>query len=217
MKVWHRQGWPGVNQGGGMRTRKVLLPKGRFLRYSQDYLDAINVRLFLQPEILSYRCAERRIDVYLGKPNDIPLLLATGVFDCGLSPGEWRRESEYGRLATVVPTRLMPVRFALFHYLPEKYSGQRVVTCFPTLARECIDAAYGLQPEIFAVSGSVETYVPLISNFGIDIVETGDTLRRNGLTATRVFAEFHLELMFRAKCIDDLIPKPLVAKYVAGD
>jgi ATP phosphoribosyltransferase len=79
---------------------------------------------------------------------------------------------------------------------PLRYESQpRVATKYPNLTTDFFRAR-GVNAEIIALSGSVELG-PLVglADLIVDLVETGDTLRANGLIETRTILEVQAVLI----------------------
>jgi ATP phosphoribosyltransferase len=75
------------------------------------------------------------------------------------------------------------------------YSRKIIATKYPNVAREYFDAR-GMDIEIIRIEGSVEI-APLLgmSDAIVDIVETGDTLRENGLVEYETIADISARLV----------------------
>ena len=120
------------------------------------------------------------------KPGDVPIYVESGAADLGVTGTDVLRESnpdvlepmelEFGqcRLVVAAPTA------APYPSLPGGITP-RLATKYPRLARAHF-AALGRAVEIIEVGGSVEV-APLLglSHWIVDLVDTGNTLRANGL------------------------------------
>jgi ATP phosphoribosyltransferase len=153
------------------------------------------------------------------KPGDVPIYVESGAADLGITGTDVLREAnpdvleplelEFGQCRLVVAA---PAG-AAYPALPGGITP-RLATKYPRLARAHF-AAQGRAVEIIEVGGSVEV-APLLglSHWIADLVDTGNTLRANGLeeretilavTATlianrasqKLKLERHLELMRR--------------------
>ena len=124
---------------------------------------------------------------FLGvKAGDVPIYVESGAADLGVAGTDVLREANpdvleplelgYGacRLAVAAP------RDAGYPVLAGGITP-RVATKYPRLARQHF-AALGRSVEIIEVGGSVEV-APLLglSHWIVDLVDTGETLRANGL------------------------------------
>lgn len=122
----------------------------------------------------------------LAKPADVPVYVEYGAADLGIAGQDVLRES--GRdLYEPLPLSFGHCRLVLAGP-PDQRSrdfrlatGLRVATKYPRLAQAYFQAQ-GLSIEVIPLSGSIEL-APLVglSDLLVDVVETGRTLRENGL------------------------------------
>lgn len=130
--------------------------------------------------------SDPRIDFIVVKPGDVPIYVESGAADLGVTGTDVLRESNadvleplelgYGfcRLVVATPTETP------YPSLPGSITA-RVATKYPRLAREHF-ARLGRAVDIVHVGGSVEV-APLLNlaHWIVDLVDTGNTLRANGL------------------------------------
>ena len=116
------------------------------------------------------------------KPDDVPTYVEHGAADMGVCGRDVLRERESDLL---VPLDLEIGRCKMIVAAPKGAKPPsdlvRVATKYPQTAAAHF-AARGVQAEIISLSGSVEL-APLagLADFIVDLVETGETLRQNGL------------------------------------
>jgi ATP phosphoribosyltransferase len=136
----------------------------------------------------------------LAKPADVPIFVEYGAADLGIAGLDVLREAErdvyeplslpfgHCRLVVAGPAG-RPERNLRLERSP------KVATKFPRLA-EAFFRKQGLAPEIIVMSGSVEL-APLVglADLIVDLVQTGTTLRENGLVELRVVMESHAVLI----------------------
>ena len=120
------------------------------------------------------------------KPGDVPIYVQSGAADLGITGTDVLRESnpdvleplelDFGQCRLVVAAPAA----APYPSLPGGITP-RLATKYPRLAREHF-AALGRAVEVIEVGGSVEA-APLLglSHWIVDLVDTGNTLRANGL------------------------------------
>lgn len=126
------------------------------------------------------------VEFLVVKPADVPVYVESGAADLGITGTDVLRESEADVLEPLElgfgACRLVVASPAAGHW-PSLPGGQtaRVATKYPRLARAHF-AARGRPVDIVAVSGSVEV-APLLdlAHWIVDLVDTGNTLRANGL------------------------------------
>jgi ATP phosphoribosyltransferase len=130
--------------------------------------------------------SDANIDFLLVKPADVPVYVESGAADLGITGTDVLRESgadvleplelQFGFCRLVVATPLE----APYPALPGGVTA-RVATKYPRLAQAYF-GGMGRPVDIVQVGGSVEV-APLLglSHWIVDLVDTGDTLRANGL------------------------------------
>ena len=130
--------------------------------------------------------ADPGIEFLVVKPGDVPVYVESGAADLGVTGTDVLRESGadvleplelgfgYCRLVVAAPDG------APYPSLPGGITA-RVATKYPRLAQAHFAAA-GRPVDIIQVNGSVEV-APLLnlSHWIVDLVDTGNTLRANGL------------------------------------
>ena len=180
----------------------MALPKGRLAENSLDLLAQAGLSI---PDgetgrKLILESADGRIHYVLAKPWDVPTYVEYGAADMGICGLDVLRES--GR--DVYEPLLLPFGFCRLSVAgpadrpdtPLRYESQpRVATKFPRLTAQFFQQR-GINAEIIALSGSVELG-PLtqLADLIVDLVETGDTLRANGLAELRTILEIQAVLI----------------------
>lgn len=131
------------------------------------------------------------LEALLLKDADVPLYVAYGVADLGVVGSDLLEESDGDLL---VPARLRDGRSRLSLVgrpgaEPAPGSQVRLATKYPATARRLV-ARKPWGAEILTLSGSVEI-APLLdlADLALDVVQTGRTLRENGLVELEVVAE----------------------------
>jgi ATP phosphoribosyltransferase len=134
------------------------------------------------------------IEFLVVKPGDVPVYVESGAADLGITGTDVLRETAadvleplelgfgYCRLVVAAPARTP------YPQLPGGRTA-RVATKYPRLAREHFNAL-GRPVDIVHVGGSVEV-APLLnlSHWIVDLVDTGNTLRANGLVEHETILE----------------------------
>jgi ATP phosphoribosyltransferase len=173
------------------------LPKGRLTEDALVYLQRAGYAVPANGDNgrkLVLDTADGRLRFILAKPSDVPIFVEYGAADVGIAGLDVVRETErdvyeplllpFGRCRLVVagpvgrPDR--PLRLE---------RSPRIATKFPRLT-EAFFRKRGLAPEIIVMSGSVEL-APLVglADLIVDLVQSGVTLRENGLAELRVMLE----------------------------
>jgi len=162
----------------------IAIPKGRVTRalaplFARAGIDPAPI--LADDRRLIRESADGRVRFLLLKPDDVPTYVEFGTAELGISGRDVLNERGYdlyqpvdlgiGRCRLVVagaPDRVVP-------------PVPRVATKYPRTALQHF-AAKGVQAEVIYVQGSVEL-APLVglSDLIVDLVESGTTLRDNGL------------------------------------
>ena len=126
------------------------------------------------------------------KPADVPVYVEHGIADCGVVGRDVLLESQADLLLPLDLgiARCRIVVAAVDAQAMTKVHGMiRVATKYSRIARTHFGAR-GIPVEIIQLSGSVELAPALgLADMIVDLVETGVTLRENGLTVVEEVAE----------------------------
>jgi ATP phosphoribosyltransferase len=172
----------------------IALPKGRLLEPAANLFRHLGwpcnlgngSRQLLVTETNKADEADKTMCFLLVKPTDVPVYVEYGAADLGIVGQDALWESgrdvyeplqlDFGRCRLVVAgvpsQRGRDFRLA---------TGLRVATKYPRLTRAYFQER-GLSVEVIALTGSIEL-APLVglADLLVDVVETGRTLRENGL------------------------------------
>jgi len=182
---------------------RVALPTGRILKDAERFLTAAGyapaenlaaTRRLLVPS----QCG--RLEYLLVKPVDAPLYVEQGLAELGISGKDTLMELApdllepldlgFARCRMVVAGR-PEIRRSLDNTL----SPVRVASKFPRVARLHFEKR-GIPHVVFKLSGSVEIAAVLgLAHYIVDIVETGTTLRENGLVVHEELAQCSARLV----------------------
>jgi ATP phosphoribosyltransferase len=177
-----------------MQKLTIAIAKGRLQTESLDLL--ARAGLSVSSEMLATRCLavedeSGRYRFIFVKPADVPVYVEHGIADCGVVGRDVLLESEADvlqRLTLEIGGCRMVV--AAPSDMPlSSYGMLRVATKYPRITARYFGSR-GLSVEIIELSGSVEV-APLLglADCIVDLVETGRTLRENGLRIVEVIAE----------------------------
>jgi ATP phosphoribosyltransferase len=173
----------------------IAIAKGRMQEGALSLLSSAGIRL--SEEALNSRrlaltdeCGEYQF-IFV-KPADVPVYVEHGIADCGVVGRDVLMESEADLL---LPLDLGIARCRLVVAAADadamaKVQGMiRVATKYSQIARAHFGAR-GIPVEIIQLSGSVELAPALgLADMIVDLVETGTTLRENGLTVVEEITE----------------------------
>ncbi|MFQ5341780.1 MAG: ATP phosphoribosyltransferase [Anaerolineae bacterium] len=185
-----------------MRTRQntrpltVAVSKGKLLAETVALFERVG---YTVPDLQNGRRliagdADGALRFLLAKPDDVPTYVEHGAADLGVAGLDTVLESGAD---VYQPLRLGFGRCRLSVAAPSDLGDRplrlrpdvRVATKYPRLARDYF-LGRGLSVEIIALRGSIEL-APVVglADLIVDVVETGRTLRANGLAELRVIIE----------------------------
>ena len=180
---------------------RIAITKGRLLDKSMDLFDAMgldttpvrNPGRRLIHEIPNYP-----LDAVLSKAPDVITYVEQGVCDLGIVGKDTLLE-QGGSFYEVLDLGFGKCRFALavregsdFY---STYKTRRVASKYPNVAKRFF-AAKGMDVDIIKIEGSVELAPILgLTDAIVDIVETGATLKANGLVPIENVAEVSARLI----------------------
>jgi ATP phosphoribosyltransferase len=147
------------------------------------------------------------------RPQEIPKYVEMGYFDLGISGLDWVKESgsrvrEVARL-NYSKTGEGTVKIVVAVHRDEPIDdvsqirpNSRVTTEYPALTREYF-GRLGIPVQLFPSYGASEAKVPDLMDVVVDLTETGDTLRRNGLKIIGQIMESYTVIIANRESFDD--------------
>ncbi|WP_432724845.1 ATP phosphoribosyltransferase [Staphylococcus equorum] len=174
----------------------VALAKGRLLKSFIAYLNEVNeqelVRALEQRE-RQLLISVREIQFVLVKGSDVPIYVEQGVADVGIVGSDILEEGNY----TI--NNLLDLPFGACHFAlaakPDTTTFTKVATSYTKTARKYFEAQ-GLDVELVKLSGSIELacLVDMVDGI-VDIVQTGTTLKSNGLVEKDTIKNINAKLI----------------------
>lgn len=172
---------------------KLVLPKGSLERATLELFDAADLTVHRSSSV-DYRANindPRVADVRILRPQEIPMYVAEGLFDLGITGRDWVEETSstvqsLGELkyskATSNPVRVVVAVAAdsPVQRVEDLHQGVRVSTEYPEMTRRFF-AERGIAADIRLSYGASEAKIPDIADCIVDITETGRALRAAGL------------------------------------
>lgn len=178
------------------RSLVMALAKGRLTDDILDYLGRAGIPLPAGDagRKLILESADGSVRYIMAKPADVPTYVEYGAADLGICGLDVLREAK----RDVYEPLLLPFGYCRLSLAglgtrpdtPLRYESQpRVATSFPNLTAEFFRQR-GVNAEIITLKGSVEL-APLVglADLIVDLVESGNTLRANGLVEFRTILE----------------------------
>ncbi|MGQ0674812.1 MAG: ATP phosphoribosyltransferase [Rhodospirillales bacterium] len=182
-------------------TITVALPKGRVLKAVLPLMK----RAGIAPERAFADADDRRLRFSTNVPGveivrvrsfDVATFVAFGAAELGVVGSDVLAEFEYPEIYAPVDLRIGKCRLVVAEPAamlrdddPQRWSHIRVATKYPQLTRRHF-AGRGVQAECIRLSGAVELAPGLgLCRRIVDLVETGRTLKANGLVEVEQIAE----------------------------
>ena len=172
---------------------RIVLPKGSLEKATLELFEAADLPVSRSSSV-DYRASiddPRVAEVRILRPQEIPVYVAEGLFDLGITGRDWVTETSsdvvsLGELryskATSDPVRVVvavagdsPV--GSVSELPD---GVRVASEYPEMTRRFF-AERGVAADVRLSYGASEAKIPDIADCVVDITETGRALRAAGL------------------------------------
>jgi ATP phosphoribosyltransferase len=172
---------------------RIVLPKGSLERATLDLFEAADLTVVRSSDV-EYRASiddPRVAEVRILRPQEIPVYVAEGVFDVGITGRDWVEETgsdvvSLGELRySKETTNPVKVVVAVADSSPARTvadlpQGVRVSSEYPELTRRFF-AERGIEADVRLSYGASEAKVPDIADCVVDITETGRALRAAGL------------------------------------
>ena len=177
----------------------LALPKGRILSEcgpllaragiipAADYADEDSRRL-------RFPTNDPKLDVVRVRPFDVATFVAYGAAEIGICGADVLGEFDYPEIYAPLDLGIGACRVSVAAPVdapeedPRQWSTVRVATKYPATARRHF-AARGIHAEVVHLNGAMELAPGLgLSRLIVDLVQTGSTLKANGLRETEVIA-----------------------------
>ena len=185
----------------------IALPKGRVLEAGIEMLGAVGIlpeHAFFDKESRQLRFSTNRSDVDLIRVRsfDVATFVAFGAAHMGIVGSDVLLEYEYAELYAPLDLGIGRCRLVVAEPEaveaiddPRRWSHVRVATKYPNLTRRHF-ATRGVQAECVKLHGAMELAPALgLCRRIVDLVETGSTLRANGLVEVETIAEVSSRLV----------------------
>jgi len=194
---------------------RIVLPKGSLERATLDLFDAADLSVVRASDV-DYRGTiddPRVTEVRILRPQEIPVYVAEGMFDLGVTGRDWIEETaaevvslgelQYSK-ASARPVQIVvavPLDSPVDRVedLPQRV---RVSTEYPGLTRRFFEKK-GIDADIRLSYGATEAKVPEIADCIVDLTETGRALRAAGLKVVDTILTSATELIANPAAYDD--------------
>jgi ATP phosphoribosyltransferase len=205
---------------------RLVLPKGSLERATLDLFASADLGVIRSSDV-DYRATiddPRIAEVRILRPQEIPLYVADGLFDIGITGRDWVEERgsqvtslgvlQYSK-ATANPIRVVlavPVGSSVSSVSDLARAGTgpagalRVSTEYPELTRRFLED-HGVTAEVSLSYGATEAKVPDIADCVVEITETGRALRAAGLEIVETLLVSHTELIANPEAAKDPVKR----------
>jgi ATP phosphoribosyltransferase len=177
---------------------RLVLPKGSLEKATLELFEAADLRVE-RSSTVDYKATiddPRIAEVRILRPQEIPMYVAEGMFDLGITGRDWVQETAsdvvtLGELRYSKATA-RPIKMVLavagdspVEKVEDLPKGVRVSTEYPGITKRYFDD-HGIEADIRLSYGATEAKIPDIVDCIVEITETGRALRAAGL---KVIAE----------------------------
>ena len=178
----------------------LALPKGRILTECGPLLAAAGIVpaadcLDEDSRRLRFPTDDPMLDVVRVRPFDVATFVAFGAAQIGICGADVLMEFDYPEIYAPLDLRIGGCRVSIAEPVasaaqgdPARWSQVRVATKYPNIARRHF-AARGVNADIVHLNGAMELAPGLgLCRLIVDLVQTGSTLKANGLQEVEVIA-----------------------------
>lgn len=172
---------------------RLVLPKGSLEKATFELFEAADLQV-VRSSSVDYRATiddPRVVEVRILRPQEIPVYVAEGLFDIGITGRDWVEETSstvesLGELkyskATSNPVRVVVAVAGDSPYqsVADLPDGVRVTSEYPEMTKRFF-AERGVNADVRLSYGASEAKVPDIADCVVDITETGRALKAAGL------------------------------------
>ncbi len=186
---------------------RLVLPKGSLERATLDLFTAADLAV-LRGSDVDYRADiddPRVEEVRILRPQEIPVYVAEGIFDLGITGRDWIEETgaEVVSLGELQYSKVTnhPIRVVLavaqdapWNSVGDLPDGVRVSTEYPALTSRFL-SEHGVKADVRLSHGATEAKIPEIADAVVEITETGRAIRAAGLRVVATILESYTELV----------------------
>lgn len=186
-----------------LKKVKIALTKGRLQKKAIEIFKTININtkeLEDKGRKLIFNCEneEYNIEFFLVKAKDVETYVEYGAADIGIVGKDTLMETnrEFYEVLDLNVGKCKIALAALPNFkLDQGYNRKKIATKYPNIAREYFRKK-DMDVELIKIEGSVELG-PIVglADAIVDIVETGNTLRENGLVVVEDICEISARMI----------------------
>ena len=186
---------------------KIVLPKGSLEKATFELFEAADLAISRSSSV-DYKATiddPRVVDVRILRPQEIPVYVAEGLFDLGITGRDWISEtnSEVVSLGELKYSKVTsnPVKVVVAvagdspaQSVADLPQGVRVTSEYPEMTKRFF-AERGIKADVRLSYGASEAKIPDIADCVVDITETGRALRAAGLRVIDTILVSYTELI----------------------
>ena len=193
---------------------RLVLPKGSLERATLELFEHADLPVSRSSAVQYLASIDdpRIADVRILRPQEIPIYLAEGMFDLGITGRDWIEETSsdvvsLGELhyskATAKPIRLVlaVAQDSPWQTASDLPEGVRISTEYVGLTTRFFEGL-GIEAKVRLSYGATEAKVPDIADAVVEITETGSALRAAGLRIIDTILISYTELIANRKAYD---------------
>ncbi len=166
----------------------LALPKGRVMQESLGLLRGAGMNLTLSENGRTLKHNAGDAFIIEMRNSDVPTYVELGVADAGIVGKDVLLESE-ANIYEPVDLNIARCRLSLIRPNGETHTIRRVASKYPKLTLEYLHRI-GSSADVIKLSGNVElACLTGLADAVVDVVETGSTLKANGLEEVAVITE----------------------------
>ena len=175
----------------------IGLPKGRLFKEIRHLLKISGIDLKEDKRKLIFGSSEKNIQFSILRGWDIPKFVSYGAVDIGIVGKDVLLETEEENFFEVLDLEIGKCRLSLAAKEKKvgELAGSTIASKFPKETNKYLSENF-IDAEIIELKGSIEIAPILgISDFIVDLVNTGNTLKENGLKEIKVLKEISTRLI----------------------
>ena len=171
---------------------RLAISKGRILEQALETLEKVNISCHVNPfnsRKLIIPTNLENLEIIIIKASDVPLYIDSGKIDLGIVGVDTLMEDDKNNHFRLCDMTISKCKLVVAGKAKTKYfNNMKVATKYPKVAKKYFENI-GFQCSILELYGSIELAPVLgLSDFIVDIVETGKTLKENGLREHDIIA-----------------------------
>ena len=164
---------------------RLAISKGRILEQAINTLENVNIICEVNPfntRKLIIPTNLKNLEIIIIKASDVPVYIDSGTIDLGIVGLDTLMEDGKNNHFRLHDMTISKCKLVVAGKAKKKYfNNMKVATKYPSIAKKYFENI-GFQCSILELYGSIELAPVMgLSDFIVDIVETGKTLKENGL------------------------------------